>query len=225
MALAIALLAGAGFWLRVDGARSIVLPEGRPARLLGTDAYDHLRRAAAIAGTLPRELAPRPVSEEDWVRPGLFDRLLALPALASGESPPSLDTLVAWSVWVPPGLGALSIVALFALARRFLPPPDAWLTALLYVLYPGESLDRTTLGFADHHAAEILLTLLALWALVRELQAFNILTVPGTGFGTPGHFRVSYAVERDLLERSLPVWKQAAEKLGLSKRDKKVPAR
>ena len=62
-------------------------------------------------------------------------------------------------------------------------------------------------------------------ALVRELQKFNILTVPGSGFGTPGHFRISYAVERDLLERSLPVWKQAAEKLGLNNRDKPVSVR
>ncbi len=62
-------------------------------------------------------------------------------------------------------------------------------------------------------------------ALVRELQKLHILTVPGSGFGTPGHFRVSYAVERDVLERSLPVWKTAAEKLGLNNRDKQVPVR
>jgi aspartate aminotransferase len=59
-------------------------------------------------------------------------------------------------------------------------------------------------------------------ALVRELQKLNILTVPGSGFGTPGYFRISYAVERDMVERSLPAWKAAAEKLGLDNRDKKV---
>jgi aspartate aminotransferase len=52
-------------------------------------------------------------------------------------------------------------------------------------------------------------------ALVRKLQEFHILTVPGSGFGTPGHFRISYAVKRDMLERSLPVWKKAALELGL----------
>lgn len=50
---------------------------------------------------------------------------------------------------------------------------------------------------------------------IRHLQKHRILTVPGKGFGTPGYFRVSYAVPRDVLERSLPVWKQAAREIGL----------
>lgn len=52
-------------------------------------------------------------------------------------------------------------------------------------------------------------------ALVRQLQKHHILTVPGSGFGAPGYFRISYAVQRDMLERSIPVWKKAAIELGL----------
>jgi aspartate aminotransferase len=52
-------------------------------------------------------------------------------------------------------------------------------------------------------------------AFVRGLQKHHILTVPGSGFGTPGYIRISYSVERDMLERSLPVWEQAARELGL----------
>jgi aspartate aminotransferase len=55
-------------------------------------------------------------------------------------------------------------------------------------------------------------------ALVRLLQKHHILTVPGSGFGRPGYFRISYAVERDILERSLPVWAAAAQELGLQPR-------
>jgi asparagine N-glycosylation enzyme membrane subunit Stt3 len=170
-ALALIALAGCGFWFRVAGARDVVFPPGSAPRLLGTDAYDHLRRAAELAGALSPDLAPWPMSAADWVEPGLFDGLLALPAWATAGPEPTLEELITGAAWVPPALGALSIVALFALARRFLPPIDAWFTALLFLLYPGESLDRTTLGFADHHAIEILLTLVALWALVRHLQA------------------------------------------------------
>ena len=50
---------------------------------------------------------------------------------------------------------------------------------------------------------------------VRKLQEHHILVVPGTGFGTPGHVRISYSVERDVLERSLPVWESAARDIGL----------
>ncbi|MFQ5600488.1 MAG: pyridoxal phosphate-dependent aminotransferase [Candidatus Krumholzibacteriia bacterium] len=60
-------------------------------------------------------------------------------------------------------------------------------------------------------------------AFVRQLQKHHILTVPGSGFGTPGYFRISYAVERDVVERSLPVWQKAARELGLKPR--KVPVR
>ena len=37
-------------------------------------------------------------------------------------------------------------------------------------------------------------------AFTRELLQSNVLVVPGTGFGTPGHFRISYCVEDWVLE-------------------------
>jgi len=41
-------------------------------------------------------------------------------------------------------------------------------------------------------------------AFVTALQKENILTVPGTGFGGPGHFRIAYCVSDRVIERSLP---------------------
>ncbi|MGD8227460.1 MAG: pyridoxal phosphate-dependent aminotransferase [Desulfobacteraceae bacterium] len=41
-------------------------------------------------------------------------------------------------------------------------------------------------------------------AFVSALQEENILTVPGSGFGGPGHFRIAYCVEDKTIERSLP---------------------
>jgi len=53
-------------------------------------------------------------------------------------------------------------------------------------------------------------------AFVRELQEFHVLTVPGRGFGVPGHFRMSYCVDDRTLEGSLDGFKKVAEKFGLS---------
>jgi len=53
-------------------------------------------------------------------------------------------------------------------------------------------------------------------AFVKELQSKRILTVPGRGFGKPGYFRISYAVEMKTIEKSLPGFKEAAEKYGLN---------
>jgi aspartate aminotransferase len=39
---------------------------------------------------------------------------------------------------------------------------------------------------------------------VRALQEENILTVPGTGFRCPGHFRIAYCVDEMTIERALP---------------------
>jgi len=52
-------------------------------------------------------------------------------------------------------------------------------------------------------------------AFVEELRQWNVLTVPGRGFGSPGYFRVSYCVEDRTLEGSLAGFKKAARKFSL----------
>ncbi len=52
-------------------------------------------------------------------------------------------------------------------------------------------------------------------AFVRALQAKNILTVPGRGFGAPGHIRIAYCVERWVIENSLPGFKELAIEYGM----------
>ncbi|GIT13307.1 MAG: aspartate aminotransferase [Chloroflexota bacterium] len=47
---------------------------------------------------------------------------------------------------------------------------------------------------------------------VDALQEWNVLTVPGKGFGTPGHFRISYCVEDWVLEGAVEGFAQAADK-------------
>jgi len=53
-------------------------------------------------------------------------------------------------------------------------------------------------------------------AFVADLQNnYRVLTVPGRGFGKKGHFRISYCVEMEVIERSLERFQQAAKKHGL----------
>ncbi|MBL8878738.1 MAG: pyridoxal phosphate-dependent aminotransferase [Phycisphaerales bacterium] len=44
---------------------------------------------------------------------------------------------------------------------------------------------------------------------IDVLTRHNILAVPGSGFGRPGHFRLSYCVDRKTIERSLPAFDAA----------------
>jgi aspartate aminotransferase len=47
---------------------------------------------------------------------------------------------------------------------------------------------------------------------VKLLLKQNILAVPGKGFGYPGYFRLTFCVSKDVIERSAPGFKKAAEK-------------
>jgi aspartate aminotransferase len=51
-------------------------------------------------------------------------------------------------------------------------------------------------------------------AFVRALQAKNILTVPGSGFGRPGHMRIAYCVEKWVIEASLEGFRELAMEYG-----------
>ena len=48
-------------------------------------------------------------------------------------------------------------------------------------------------------------------AFVAALQEYNVLVVPGKGFGTPGHFRISYCLDDRVLEGSMDGFARAAE--------------
>ncbi len=49
-------------------------------------------------------------------------------------------------------------------------------------------------------------------AFVRMLAEEGVLTVPGSGFGAPGHIRISLTVERDTVVRALPGFERAFHK-------------
>ncbi len=50
-------------------------------------------------------------------------------------------------------------------------------------------------------------------AFVGHLQKFNVLTVPGSGFGGAGYFRIAYCVSENVIQRAVPKFKEALEAL------------
>jgi len=50
-------------------------------------------------------------------------------------------------------------------------------------------------------------------AFVRALQEEMILTVPGSGFGGPGHFRIAFCVDDATIENALPGFKRVIESI------------
>ncbi len=52
---------------------------------------------------------------------------------------------------------------------------------------------------------------------VKLAQKYNILVVPGTGFGLPGYFRIAYCIDRQIILNSLPAFTALAKELGMTK--------
>lgn len=50
-------------------------------------------------------------------------------------------------------------------------------------------------------------------AFCEKAKAYDLLLVPGSDFGCPGHFRASYCIKTSTIEKSLPVFKKFAEEV------------
>ena len=48
-------------------------------------------------------------------------------------------------------------------------------------------------------------------AFSERAKQFDLLLVPGSGFGAPGHVRIAYCVQTEMIERSLPKFKALAD--------------
>ena len=48
-------------------------------------------------------------------------------------------------------------------------------------------------------------------AFSERAKQFDLLLVPGSGFGAPGHFRIAYCVQTERIERALPKFKALAD--------------
>jgi aspartate aminotransferase len=51
---------------------------------------------------------------------------------------------------------------------------------------------------------------------VKLAQQHHILLVPGSGFGAPGFFRIAYCADKEMIERSLPAWRNLAKAAGIN---------
>ena len=52
---------------------------------------------------------------------------------------------------------------------------------------------------------------------VRTAQKYNVLVVPGSGFGLPGYFRVSYCINKQVIINARPALEALARELGMIK--------
>lgn len=156
--------------VRVIPARDTVFPGPDDVRLLGVDAYYHLRHTQFAAKHFPHlqrwDVGTHYPTGQRAKAAGLHDLWMATAALVVGAGHPSDDTVRRVVAFTPPVLGALALMALFLVLRRVADPWTGLLGCALVSVFPGGFLTRTTLGYADHHASEVLWVLLAAYGVV-----------------------------------------------------------
>lgn len=173
MAASLAAIFAFALWLRVEPVWPHVFRDGR-VLLLSNDPWIHARQVDQTLATFPR----LPARDAHRLFPGgqaneapLFPVLLASAAWVLGGGAPSPELVDKVLAWAPAFLGALVIWPVFAIGRRLMGTRAGVLAAAIVAVLPGQLLQRSLLGFTDHHVAECLLSLLVLASLAAAMSA------------------------------------------------------
>ena len=165
---AVALIAVAAFAIRLYPAWQGVIGGGE-TNFLETDAWYHLRLVENQVRNFPWRVSFDPYAAPDGqfvpIAP-LYDTLTAVAVVAvhgRDADPPAVARIAAF---LPPIFGTLAVVVVWAIGRRVFGRRPALLSATMLTVLPGHFMDRTMLGFVDHHALEALLSLTTLLTIV-----------------------------------------------------------
>ena len=158
------LLASGSLFLLGLALRALPVPSVLMSRdgviFFGNDAYYHARRIWYSVVHFPDVLQRDPYmnfpqgGEPIWTP--TLDWLIAA-SVRLGLGVPEQEVMEAWIVWIPPILGALTVVVLYFLALHYFSRKVALLAGLLLALLPAHFW-YSQLGFVDHHVAVALVT-------------------------------------------------------------------
>jgi len=171
---AVVLLAAFVFWTRVRGWHRFV-SDGE-VLFRGNDAWYHYRQVTYAVehfpGTMPFDpwtAYPRGIAVGQFGTP--FDQTVALAALVVGLGDPGEQTVALTLLFAPAVLGTLVVVPTYLLGRHYAGRTGGVVAVTVLALSPGGFLQRSLVGFADHHVAETLLQATAMLAVLSAVRA------------------------------------------------------
>jgi len=88
-----------------------------------------------------------------------------------GLGQPSEHLIEVVGAFLPAVLGALLVIPVYFIGRELCGKSCGLVSALIIAVLPGQVLSRTTLGFTDHHAGEILFSSLTMMFLLLALRS------------------------------------------------------
>jgi oligosaccharyl transferase (archaeosortase A-associated) len=94
-----------------------------------------------------------------------------------GLGHPSMHLVEVIGAFLPAILGALLVFPVYFIGKEIGGKSGGLVSALVVAVLPGQLLSRTTLGFSDHHAAEILFSTLTMMFLLFALRTGKGITL------------------------------------------------
>ncbi|MFW5956701.1 MAG: oligosaccharyl transferase, archaeosortase A system-associated, partial [Halorhabdus sp.] len=171
--LAVVGLFGLMIWLR-GRTWSRFLIDGN-VLFSGNDPWYHLRQVSYTVSNWPSTMPFDPWTEfPTGTFVGqfgtFFDQLVATTALVIGLGSPSEELVRLVTLFSPVAFGAAIIVPTYFLGKRVGGRFGGVIAALVLALSAGELLQRSLVGFADHHAPEVLFQAVAVLGIVIAVR-------------------------------------------------------
>ena len=162
------IAAGIRVWAPWDDVFS-----GTRVNFLETDAWYHVRLAEHQVRNFPHRLTTDP-----YAAPGgqyvavapLLDTMTAAVAFVTAGRDASTAYIERIAALVPAIVGVLAVAAVWALGTLAFDRRAGLMAGLLAAVLPGHFLDRSLVGFVDHHALEVLLSFSTLAVLVLAIR-------------------------------------------------------
>jgi oligosaccharyl transferase (archaeosortase A-associated) len=164
LAVILAAAAGLRVWAPWDDVLSPSTSRGAGGsrvNFLETDAWYHVRLAESQVRNFPHRVTVDPYAAPDGqyvaVAP-LLDTMIATVVFVTQGRNASTAYIERVAAFVPAIVGVLAVAAVWALATIAFDRRAGFIAGLLAAVLPGHFLDRTLIGFVDHHALEVLLS-------------------------------------------------------------------
>ncbi len=157
LAAILAVAAGLRMWAPWDDVLG-----GSRVNFLENDSWYHVRLAESQVHNFPHRITVDP-----YAAPGgqyvavapLLDTIIATTVFVTQGREASTDYIERVAAFVPAIAGVLAVAAVWALATLAFDRRAGFIAGLLAAVLPGHFLDRTLIGFVDHHALEVLFSI------------------------------------------------------------------
>ena len=155
---------------------------GDRVNFLETDAWYHVRLVENQVRNFPHHITVDPYAGPDGqfvaVAP-LFDAIVSTVVFVTRGPGAPTAYIERVAALAPPIMGVLAVAAVWALATLAFDRRAGLLAAFLAAVLPGHFLDRTLVGFVDHHALEALLSFATLASFAWAIQTGSGRRAPG----------------------------------------------